>query len=350
MGNKWIFWLEEIGREDTKWVGSKCANLGEMSKMGIAVPPGFAVTTEAYEKFLADTGAGGEITQYLTKFPEGPKSLAEYEEIGQTIRWIIETKEIPRDLQDTVSQAYAALCQRLGIADVPVAVRSSGVAEDLPTASFAGQYETHLNVRGKEDLLDKLKRCWASLFTTRAISYRIKNNMGFWAGSISVAVQKMVNVRAAGVGFTCDPASGDPSKMMIEGSWGLGESVVSGALIPDKYIIDKYTLNIIERVTSDKEIQVVAKGQGTVEEEVPADKRLIPCLSDQDMVRIAELAKTLELHFGMPQDIEWAISADLPFPDNVFLLQTRPVVGIKAKTPSPLNRVIDEVMKDVFKL
>jgi len=343
MAGQWILWFEEFGREDTNRVGSKCANIGEMAKIGIPVPPGFAVTTEMYDEFLAKTGAGQRIEQYLIKFPEGPQTLADQEEASQTIAGIILTAEMPKDLEDAVCQAYDELCQKCQISDVAVAVRSSGVAEDLPTASFAGQYETYLNVRGKDDLLEKIRRCWASLFTTRAISYRIQNKLSVLAGSISVAVQKMVNVRSAGVGFTIHPTTGDDTKIVLEGNWGAGESVVQGIVTPDRFIVDKDTLTLAEKQISQKMRQIVLKERGVEEEDVPPDKQSVPCLSDEEALRIAELAKSVELHYGSPQDIEWVVDCDFPFPRNIFLVQTRPVTVIVKKKTSEL--IVDSILR-----
>ena len=345
MGDKWIFWFEEIGREHNDLVGKKCAHLGEMTKMGVPVPRGFSLSIKAHERFMKETNAEQEIGQFLSKFGE-VHSLKQYEEVSQGLRHIMETKEMPEDMRQAIMSYYDILCERCGAGtEVAVSVRSAG------TVSHPGQYETYLNIKSKAEVLNKIVNVWSSIFNTRTIASLVRQGLPVENSPvIGVCVVEMVNARSAGVGFTCDPVSGDPCKMMIEGTWGLGESVVSGTLTPDKYIVDKYSLNIIERVISDKEVQVVAKGEGTVEEEVPADKRLISCLSDEEVVGIAEVAKALELHFGVPQDMEWAISADLPFPDNIFLLQTRPVAGIKAKTPSSLTRVIDEVVKDVFKL
>lgn len=343
MGDKWIFWFEEIGQEHNELVGKKCANLGEMTKMGMPVPRGFSLSIKAHERFLKETNADQEIGQFLSEFGS-VQTLKQYEEASKGLRHIIESKEMPEDLREAIMSYYDILCERCG-GEVAVSVRSAG------TVSHPGQYETYLNVKGKADVLHRIVKVWSSIFNSRTIASLIRKGLPIGDSPlIGVCVVEMVNARCAGVGFTCDPVSGDPSKMTIEGAWGLGESVVSGALNPDKFVVDKSTLDIVERMISDKEIQVVAKGEGTVEEEVPADKRLIPCLSDEEVVAIAEVAKKLELHFGVPQDMEWAISADLPFPDSIFLLQTRPVAGIKAKAPSPLTRVIDEVMKDVFKL
>jgi pyruvate,water dikinase len=344
MGDKWIFWFDEIGQEHSDLVGKKCANLGEMTKMGMPVPRGFSLSIKAHERFLKETNADREIVQFLSEFGS-VQTLKQYEEASKGLRHIIESKEMPEDLREAIMSYYDTLRERCG-GEVAVSVRSAG------TVSHPGQYETYLNVKGKADVLHRIVKVWSSIFNSRTIASLIRKGLPIGdSPPIGVCVVEMVNARCAGVGFTCDPTSGDPSKMTIEGSWGLGEGVVSGALIPDKYILDKQTLNIIERVIGDKEIQVVAKGEGTVEEEVPADKRLMPCLNDEEVVRIAELAKTLESHFGVPQDMEWAISADLPFPDSIFLLQTRPVAGIKAKAPpGPTSQVMDEMLKRISKL
>ncbi len=348
MAAKLILWFEEFGKDDRDKVGSKCANLGEMAKIGVPVPPGFAVTTAAYDAFLSKTGAGDEINLYLTKFPEGPKSLADYEEVSKSIGGFILSKEIPQELKDAFGQAYDELCQKCEMIDVSVAVRSSGVAEDLPTASFAGQYDSYLNVRGKEDLVDKIRECWASLFTTRAISYRIRNNLGVLAGSISVAVMKMVNARSAGVGFTVHPTTGDDTKVVLEGNWGAGESVVRGEVTPDRYIIDKESLELEEKRISQKMIQTVLKERGSEEVEIPADKQSESCLNDEECLKIAEYAKKVELHYGMPQDIEWAVDWDLPFPRNTFLVQTRPVTAV-AKKKTATEQILDLMLSRLYR-
>lgn len=329
MADNWIFWLEEIGQEHAELAGKKCANLGEMAKMGMPVPSGFSLSPKAQERFIRESDADQEIKQFLTKFEGGVHSLQAYEEASQGLRQIVETKEIPLDMRETIISYYDSLCSRRGAGTkVSVAVRSAG------TKSQPGQYETYLNVRGKDELLNKIVKVWSSIFNTRTIASLDRQGVPVEDSPfLGVCVLEMVNARCAGVGFTGDPMSGDLTKIIIEGNWGLGESVVSGTLTPDRYIIDKHTSKIIERVISDKRMRVVAKDEGTVEEEVPAEKRLVPCLSDEEVVRIAGLAKTLESHFGVPQDMEWAISADLPFPDNIFLLQTRPA-KIIVKAPS----------------
>ena len=348
MAEKWILWFDEFGKDSIKRVGGKCANLGEMIKIGIPVPPGFAVTTEAYDEFLAKTGAGKEMEEYLKKFPEGARTLAEFEEVSQTIGQIIESKEILEDLKEAIVQAYDTLSQRCGIADLSVAVRSSGVAEDMPTASFAGQYDSYLNVKGKEDLLDKVRLCWASMFSARCISYRRKNELGIIGSSISVGVMKMVNGRSAGVGFTVHPSTGDDTRVVLEGSWGVGEAVVQGIVTPDTFVVNKESLVLEEKRVTEKLKQFVLKDRGTVEEDIPPEKRSIPCLNDEEAMKIAEYAKSVESHYGLPQDIEWVVDSDLPFPENTLLLQTRPVTAIVQKK-SPADRLLDRMLSRSYR-
>jgi pyruvate,water dikinase len=345
MTEKWIFHLEEIGQEHNDLVGKKCANLGEMTKMGLPVPRGFTLSVQAQERFLRETKADLEIRQFLTMFGGKVHGLKQYEEASRGLRQIVEAKKMPQDMRDTIRSYYELLCDRCG-SKVAVSVRSAG------TVSHPGQYETYLNVRGSDDVLQKIVRVWSSVYNTRTIAaldhkgLPIENSV-----PIGVCVLELVNARCAGVGFTCDPVSGDPSKIMVEGNWGLGESVVGGTMIPDRYIVDKNTLKLIEKAIGDKQIQVVAKEKGAAEQEIPADKKLIPCLNDDEVMRIAELAKVLETHFGKPQDMEWAISDDFLFPDNIFLLQTRPVAGIKAKeAPGSTSKILDEMIRTTFNL
>jgi pyruvate,water dikinase len=345
MTEKWIFHLEEIGQEHNDLVGKKCANLGEMTKMGLPVPRGFTLSVQAQERFLRETKADLEIRQFLTMFGGKVHGLKQYEEASRGLRQIVEAKKMPQDMRDTIRSYYELLCDRCG-SKVAVSVRSAG------TVSHPGQYETYLNVRGSDDVLQKIVRVWSSVYNTRTIAaldhkgLPIENSV-----PIGVCVLELVNARCAGVGFTCDPVSGDPSKIMVEGNWGLGESVVGGTMIPDRYIVDKNTLKLLEKAIGDKQIQVVAKEKGAAEQEIPADKKLIPCLNDDEVMRIAELAKVLETHFGKPQDMEWAISDDFLFPDNIFLLQTRPVAGIKAKeAPGSTSKILDEMIRTTFNL
>jgi pyruvate,water dikinase len=318
MADKLIFWFKEIGQDDTELVGKKCANLGEMAKMGMPVPPGFCLSLKAQERFVKETNASQEMKQFLTKFKDGIHKIKEYEEASQGLRQILESKKMPRDMEETILSYYKALGGKSGT-EVAVAVRSAGAK------SHPGQYETYLNVRGGNELLSKIKMVWASIFNTRTIASLDRQHIPVENSPyIGVCILEMVNARCAGVGFTGDPMTGDLSKIIIEGNWGLGESVVSGAMTPDSYTVDKNTLKILQKKVGDKGIQVVTRDGQTVEEELPNEKRLGLCLNDEELVKIAEMAKALEDYFGTPQDMEWAISSDLTFPDNIFLLQTRP--------------------------
>lgn len=231
--------------------------------------------------------------------------------------------------------------------EIAVGVRSSGVAEDSAEASFAGQFDTFLNLRGKKALMDSVKRCWSSLFGNRVLTYRARQGMTAGeGGSIGVVVQKMVKPRSAGVCFTIDPVSGNRSKIVIEGNWGVGESIVKGIVSPDRFVVNKDTLNIETRNISEKKNYIVAKQGKTKQEAVPLDKQNEPCLTDEEVRRIAELSKKLELHYGLPQDTEWAVDLDLSFPDNIFFVQARPVTFIpaqKSTTDKMLARMINRM-------
>lgn len=345
---KWVLSLDDVGREDTGLVGGKCANLGEMMKLGVRVPTGFAVTTEAYESFLKETGADKEMSRYLEKFPDMPQTLAEFQEVSKAIQDIIVSKEIPKVLQKAISREYNGLCQKTGVPDLPVAIRSSGVAEDMPTASFAGQYDSYLNVKGEEDVLQKVRLCWASGFTTRCINYRVQNKLGVLGGSISIAVQKMVNSRAAGVGFTVHPLSGDDTRIILEGNWGLGESVVQGVVDPDIFVIDKESLALEEKEISTKRRQYSFRDRGTAEEDVPFEKQCLACISDEEAVLVAQFTKLVESHYGLPIDIEWAVDGDLRFPEGVFLVQARPVTVVVEKR-STTDQILDNIMPRFYR-
>ena len=322
--SRYVLWFEEIDKSKLPEVGGKNASLGEMTRAGIRVPPGFAVTTASYVKFLEEAGIKDEIYRILRGVD--PDDVARINEASSRIRELIESSEMPRDVREAIEDAYLKLCRRVGVDDLPVAVRSSATAEDLPTASFAGQQETYLWVRGVDEVVRKVMKCWSSLFTPRAISYRIRMGFPHEKVLISVGVQKMVNAKAAGVMFTLNPLNGDPSKIVIEGSWGLGEMVVSGNVTPDKYMVDKVTFEILERTISPKTVECVfdpSKGE-LVHVEVPPERQRVPCLNDQEIVELARIAKSIEEHYGCAQDIEWAIDKDLEFPENVFILQSRP--------------------------
>lgn len=325
-----------ISAADHARVGGKCASLGQMTQAGVAVPPGFAVTTEAYAAMLDSHGLRAEIERHMTGID--PYDLDSIDRAAQAIRIRIRGHRLPEPVEAAIRAAYAKMAADLG-EDVPVAVRSSATAEDMPDASFAGQQDTYLWVRGIADVLDKVRDCWASLYTTRAVAYREKNRIVHADVLMSVGVQKMVNAKAAGVAMSLDPLNGDRTKIVIDASWGLGEMVVSGVVTPDNYTVEKVMEQITGRVISDKHVELVGDPVlgAAVEREVEEGRRRIQCLTDAEILAVARLAKRLEKQNKCPQDVEWAIDADLPDGENLLALQSRPetIWSQKKKTDAP---------------
>ncbi len=320
-----------IGAADHARVGGKCASLGQMTQAGVAVPPGFAVTTDAYQAMLDHHGLKAEIERHLQGVD--PYDMEQVDRAAQAIRIRIRSHKMPAEVESAIRAAYA----KMG-SDMPVAVRSSATAEDMPDASFAGQQDTYLWVRGADDVVKKVMDCWASLYTTRAVAYREKNRIPHIDVLMSVGVQKMVNARAAGVAMSIDPVNGDRTKIVIDASWGLGEMVVSGVVTPDNFTVEKVLEEIIDRKISDKHVELVGDANlgEAVEREVPEDRRHIQCLSDAEVLAIARLAKRLEKQNKCPQDVEWAIDADLPDGENLLALQSRPeTIWSQKKSDAP---------------
>ncbi|MEM4699371.1 MAG: phosphoenolpyruvate synthase [Candidatus Nezhaarchaeales archaeon] len=337
MSSPLIIWLEQLGRYDIAKAGGKGANLGEMLKIGIPVPSGFVITAQAYQNFIEETGIKEKIYQIISEKIKNVDDPHEYEEASKEIRSIIESTPIPREIEEAIRLSYRELSNRIGVDEVRVAVRSSATAEDLPDASFAGQQETYLNVKGEEELIKKVIKCWSSLFTPRAIFYRQQKGFPHEKVLMSVVVQKMVNARSAGVMFTIHPVTGDRTKIVIEGSWGLGEGVVSGSVTPDRFIVDKNTLEVVEQQIAEKAVEYVydPEAGATIRATVPPERRKQPCLSPEEVRLLAELAIKIENHYGKPQDIEWAVDRDLPFPRNIFIVQSRAETIWGLRTPPP---------------
>lgn len=333
MSTGWILWFDELGKAFNDQFGKKCANLGEMSKMGLPVPPGFALSLEAYEDFMSLTGADKEIKKYLNDVDHGFQSISHFNEASAELRQIVESKEMPQEMREVVLSHYRQLCQKCDVEAVAVSTRSAGAA------SHPGQYETHLNVRGDSDLIEKIIKVWSSTFNPRSLSARKRAGAPLESDPIGVAVLKMVNARTAGVLFTADPNTGDTSRMIIEANWGLGESVVGGESMPDVYILDKASLKIIDRKLGTKSKCITCKDVGVEEEDTPAERSCAFCLSDDEAEEVGRLGKILESHFEVPQDVEWAIDQDLDFPQSVILLQTRAEVIAQQKKPA--DQVID---------
>lgn len=319
MSNSFILPFDEISSSDHDRVGGKCASLGEMTRHGVAVPPGFAVTTEAYAEMLEHQGLKGEIQALLATL--NADDVADTDRVARNIELRVRSHPMPSGVEAAIREAYAKMGE-----DMAVAVRSSATAEDLPDASFAGQQDTYLWVVGADQVVEKVRDCWASLFTARAIAYRSKANLGQIEVLMSVAVQKMVNARVAGVAMTLNPTTGDRTKIVIDSSWGLGELVVSGVVTPDNFTVEKVLLEVIDRKIGDKHLELVgdADAGATIERKVEAERRSVACMTDEEVVAVAALAKQLEKQNGCPQDVEWAIDADLPDGRNLLALQSRP--------------------------
>jgi len=326
MSKNWIFWLEELGQDHNDIVGRKCANLGEMTKMNLPVPPGFALCVEAYQDFMKMTGVANEIRECISLAEGISKEQAKFSELSTRIRHVIHSKVMPEEMEETILTYYHELCQRSKKPDVAVSVRSAG------PMSHPGQYETYLNIIGESEILDKVKKVWASTFNPRSLAFRSRKGMPLDTDPIGVAVLKMVNARAAGVIFTADPNTGDTSRMIIEANWGLGESVVNGESTPDIYIVNKDSLEVEEKTLGPKCRCVIPSEAGVIEVATPPDKVSAFCLSDKEVKAVAKFGKILEDHFSAPQDIEWAIDQDAMSPDNVVLLQTRPEIIAQKKT------------------
>lgn len=341
MSNNWLLWFEELGQEFNDQVGKKCANLGEMTKMGLRIPPGFALSLEAYKDFMSLTGADREIEAYLDNVDHGFEKIEHFNEASVALRKIVESKQMPTEMEEAILSYYARLCEKCNIEDVAVSTRSAGAA------SHPGQYETHLNVQGNRDVIENVIKVWASTFNPRSLSSRKHAGAPLESDPIGVAVLKMVNARAAGVLFTADPNTGDTSRMIIEANWGLGESVVGGEAMPDVYILDKVSLEIIDRKLGSKGKYITFKEKGVAEKDTPTEKSHTFCLSDEEVKEVGRLGKILENHFNVPQDTEWAVDEDFGFPESVVLLQTRPEVIAQKKKPA--DQVIDLMLTRFIK-
>jgi pyruvate,water dikinase len=343
---KHIIWFKDCSSKDYLQVGGKNANLGEMFQLGLRVPPGFAVTTHAFDTFLNRGRVRNEIVRTLPQIPMG--DVKALENAGRRVRDLIESTPIPEKISKEIRQAYKKLCKLCSVSDLPVAVRSSATSEDLKTASFAGQHDSYLWMIGEEEVIRHTLKCWASLFTDRAIAYR--NQIGWPQDkvTISVGIQKMVRAKCAGVMFTIDPVVGDPDKITIEGNWGLGESVVKGEVSPDHFLVDKESLEILEKTIAPKTLCYQMDGNQVVRIEPPVQRQNQACLSDEELMELVRLGKIAEAHYQSAQDLEWAIDADLPFPENIFLVQTRPVT--RAGKPKQSNAdIIIDMMSSLFR-
>lgn len=334
--NRFIRWFEDLTSQDVELVGGKNASLGEMiqslKEEGVRVPDGFATTAEAYWKFLQAGDLKDQIRDRLQELESGDRPLSE---VGPAIRKLFLRTDFPEDLEQAIRQAYRDLGQRYDRDDLDVAVRSSATAEDLPEASFAGQQETFLNIQGEADLLDACRRCYASLFTNRAISYREEKGFNHMQVALSVGVQRMVrsDKGSAGVMFSIDTETGFPDVAIINATWGLGETVVQGSVTPDQYTVFKPLLTsgdgadyrpIVQKKRGPKETKMIYASESSSSTETVATsgkERSRFVLDDEEILQLGCWASAIEAHYGKPMDIEWAKDGET---GELFIVQARP--------------------------
>jgi len=311
-------------------VGGKGMSLAKLSRAGLPVPGGFHITTEAYRRFVSENGLQPRILEAL----EGAKATlpASLDKASRQIDKLFTAALIPSEIIAAISTAYA------DFEDAPVAVRSSATAEDLPEASFAGQQETYLNIRGEQAVLETVKKCWASLWTARAIAYRLKQNIAPADMALAVVVQKLVFAEAAGVLFTANPVTGRRDELMLSAAWGLGEAIVSGAVTPDTITVNKATCRLVQRETASKLVMTVRTDSGTREQPVPGRLKKAPVLNNSQVSDLARLGLEIEKLYAVPMDIEWAWACG-----RFAILQARPITALPApplEWPVPTPRVI----------
>jgi pyruvate,water dikinase len=310
---------------DRALVGGKGGALAEMAGAGFPVPPGFTVPAAACREFLGQPGLMARIDQALADGAGATASVDGAEEA----RRLVEAADVGDALAAAIEAAYAELAATVGEAEPAVAVRSSALAEDSQAASFAGEFESYLNIRGGAAVVEAVRRCWASLYNHRALVYQLEHDIDRTTNVMAVVVQLMVEPKAAGVMFTLNPLTGDPSRISIEANWGLGVSVVDGSATPDQYLVDRIRMSVLERRISDKQHRCVyARENGedgfVASEPVPEELRNEPCLTDDEVLELARIGDRLHAAEGCAQDVEWALDARLPFPENVLLVQRRP--------------------------
>jgi len=330
--------LDELRQADAAAFGGKSSTLGELIAAGIPVPPGFAVSTTAFRAFVAEAGLDGMIAAELGRMaPDDVDSVgAASHAISQAMRFA----PVPDAVRDEIGGRYAELGD-----DVPVAVRSSALGEDSQDATYAGQQETYLWVRGADHVCDAVRDCWVSLYSPPAITYRAR--LGAADAAMGVAVQLMVDAEVSGVMFTCNPVSGDPSMVAVNASWGLGLAVVGGEVTPDDYLVSKVTKEVVREHVHPKEVEYVpdAAGRGAVRVDVSAERRSVACLGPAAIEALVDVAGRVETYFGSHQDVEWAVARGGELPGSLFVVQSRPVTALPRRgDPPPATSAMALVM------
>jgi len=335
---KIISWFDELTKKDIPLAGGKGANLGEMTGAGLPVPPGFVVNVYAYSEFLEESGIKYGIMDILAG--TDVHNSEQLEENAEKIRNMILEAKMPKNIAGEIKDAYKKLNAGEKTNDMFVAIRSSATAEDVPEASFAGQQDTYLNIRGSDNVVEMVQKCMSSLFTARAIFYREENKFEHDEVSIAVVVQKMVNSTTSGVMFTANPVTHDTNEILIEAVYGLGEAIVGGQVTPDNYIVDKNSLEIKNKIIGKQTWQYTKEGGKTVKKDVEPDFQGLQKISDENIKKLAETANNIHNHYGMAMDIEWAAEGD-----NIYMTQARPETTItKAeKTEAGGSEAEDEI-------
>lgn len=339
-----IGWFADIGLADRPQVGGKGGSLGELQRAGIAVPPGFVVKTGAFDRFVDALERDAPVRQRIEAL--NPDDLEAMRVCCDEMRARAQSSALPPDVTAEISTAHAELCGQGGA--VPVAVRSSATTEDAVDASFAGLQDTYLWVTDLKETLNRVRTCWASLYSVESVSYRRKRGMPESGVAMAVVVQKMVDARTAGVMFTRSPTTGDRSVITIEGAWGLGSAVVGGEVTPDRWVMGKITGEITVREISDKQIQHAPLVRGGTESvDVADDLRRAPCLSDEELQALRQVGRKVERHYGRAQDIEWAVERGS---NELLLLQSRPETVWSAKEAAPVARPADDPKQHVMSI
>jgi len=338
--------LAALRRGDSLAFGGKSSTLGELIAAGIAVAPGFAISTAALTDFVRESGLDGKIAAELSRVSPGDVDsvVAASHAIGEAMR----SAPVPDVVRDGVATAYSALAEETGTPEPPVAVRSSALGEDGEDATFAGQLESYLWVRGAEHVCDAVRDCWVSLFGPPAIAYRA--HVGQEEPAMGVAVQLMVDAGVSGVLFTCNPVSGDPSMMAVNASWGLGLAVVGGEVTPDDFLVSKITGEVVRERIHVKEVEYLpdAGGRGAVRVAVPEERRAIASLDRAALGALVDMGFRVERAFGSHQDVEWAIARGRELPDSLFVLQSRPVTGLPERPSTAENATAMALVMSMF--
>jgi pyruvate,water dikinase len=337
-----IGWFADIGLNDRVHVGGKGGSLGELQRAGIAVPPGFVVKTAAFERFIAALERASPVRSMVAAL--SAEDLAIARACCAEIRARVEAAILPQEVLDEISSAHAVLCA--GDGQTPVAVRSSATTEDAADASFAGLQDTYLWVTDLKQTLQRVRSCWASLYSLESVTYRRRRGLPEEGVAMAVVVQRMVHARTAGVMFTRSPVTGDRSVVIVEGSWGLGSAVVGGEVTPDRWVVGKITGDISVREISEKLIQHVPVSTGGVETVAVAEAvRRAASLSDEELQALRTIARKVERHYGRPQDIEWAVELRT---NAILLLQSRPETVWSTKESTPVARPADNPLTHVM--